>query len=165
MDHFDEEGKLKIPDKDAIVNELEKRGVECEKNLHVKQVYCPNGHEMIMPDNAKFDGMPGIKLFLKGENKEEIVYISPFLNKRHRTGGDDFGLGDKLEVRCPVCDVKMPVIGPCDCQWNGEYVMLSLDKDATNRNAVCFCDIWGCPKGDVRLAGEVVSEYIRDYRL
>jgi len=165
MNHFDEEGKLIFPNKESIRKELEKSGVKGKENLHVTQVYCPNGHEMIMPGNAKFDGLPGIKLFLKGKNKEDIVYISPFLNKRQRTGGDDFGLGDKLEVQCPVCKEKMRVIGPCDCQWNGEYVMLSLDKNPDNRNAVCFCDIWGCPKGDVRLAGEVVAEYIRDYRL
>ena len=165
MDHFDKDGKLNIPDKDSIKSKLEKIGLKCQTEPFVTQVFCPNGHELIMPDNAKFDGLPGIKLFLKGDDKEDIVFISPFLNKRHRTGGEAFDLGDKLEVRCPVCNEKMPVIGPCDCQWNGEYVMLSLDKDPTNRNAVCFCDIWGCPKGDVRLAGEVVAEYIRDYRL
>ena len=111
MDHFDKEGKLVIPELNKIKDELEKRGVECKTDFHVKQVYCPNGHEMILPDNAKFDGKPGIKLFLKGDNKEDIVYISPFLNKIQRTGGDDFGLGDKLEVRCPECNAKMPVIG------------------------------------------------------
>ena len=35
MDHYDEEGKLRIPDKPTIVNEIEKSGVECDKNLQL----------------------------------------------------------------------------------------------------------------------------------
>jgi hypothetical protein len=61
--------------------------------------------------------------------------------------------------------VQLPVLAPCDCQWNGEYVMLSLDEDPATRNAICFCNIWGCPNGDIRLAGEVIAEYQRNYEL
>ncbi len=154
-----------IPDRDRFIGELEKRGVHYKETLCVSQVFCPNGHELIADDNAKFGGMPGIKLLLKGERGEDFVFISPFLDKRQRTGGKMFECGDRLEVRCPVCNAEMPVLGPCDCQWNGEYVMLSLDKDPSNRNAVCLCNIWGCPNGDIRLAGEVVAEYMRGYRL
>ena len=127
MDHFDKEGKLVIPDIEAVKAELEKRGVECKTELHVKHVYCPNGHDLIKDENAKFNGMPGIKLFLKGENAEDTVYISPFLNQRNRTGGDVFKLGDKLEVCCPECSARMPVLGPCDCQWNGYLASIALD--------------------------------------
>jgi len=165
MERFDQNGKLIIPDHAVIAHELKKLGVETAGVVRVKQVFCPNGHQLILRDNTSFDNVPGIKLLLNGAQGAEEIYISSVLNKRQRSGGGIFRVGDRLEVRCPVCNVPLPVLAPCDCQWDGEYVMLSLDEDPTNRNAVCFCNIWGCPNGDIRLAGEVIAEYQRNYEL
>ena len=165
MQRFDENGRLIVPDRAAVEEELQRHGVHYEGMLHVHQAFCPNGHQLIEPDNGKFDNLPGIKLLLEGERGTEIVYLSLILNIRQRTGGGCFLVGDRLAVRCPTCSVTMPVLAPCDCQWNGEYVMLGLDENPGTRNGVCFCNIWGCPNGDVRLAGEVIAEYERNYSL
>jgi len=164
MKSFDEDGKLIIPDKE--LQKLQEHGLYKKENkIHINHAFCPKGHELIVPDNELIDGFPSIKLWLKGEIGNELVFISPVLNNLNRIGGEIFSKGNKLKVCCPECGSRMPVLGPCECQWNGEYMMLSLDKNPENQNAVCFCDVWGCPKGDVRLAGEVISEYMRGYQM
>ncbi|MEA3445550.1 MAG: hypothetical protein U9R19_12590 [Bacteroidota bacterium] len=161
MNNFDKDGKLLVPDKELLKHGIIKR----ENKIHINHAFCPKGHELIVANNEIIDEFPSIKLWLKGDAGNEIIFISPVLNNLRRTGGDIFGKGDKLQICCPECGIQMPVLGPCECQWNGEYVMLSLDKDPENQNAVCFCDVWGCPKGDVRLADEVISEYMRGYQM
>jgi hypothetical protein len=165
MERFDQDGKLVVPDRAALEHELKKHGIETGGALRIHQAFCPNGHQLILRENVAFDNLPGIKLLLSGARGAEPIYISPVLNKRQRSGGAIFRVGDRLEVHCPVCSVQLPVLAPCDCQWNGEYVMLSLDEDPATRNAICFCNIWGCPNGDIRLAGEVIAEYQRNYEL
>jgi hypothetical protein len=165
MERFDKDGRLVVPDAEDVQRELSKHGVHYEGAVHVHQAFCPNGHLLITDDCARFGDLPGIKLLLSGGPGEDIVYVSPLLNQRQRQGGNAFKLGDRLEVRCPVCGVEMPVLAPCDCQWNGEYVMLGLDEESSTDNAVCFCNIWGCPNGDIRLAGTVISEYRSNYEL
>ncbi len=165
MERFDEEGKLIMPEPEVLKKELEHLGLYYDNAVHVHQVFCPNGHQLILDNNNKFNDMPGIKLLLAGIRGSSEVFISPYLNKRERSGGDMFKLGDRLEVRCPICSVELPIIAPCDCQWDGMYVTLSLEEDMSTKNAVCFCNIWGCPNGDVRLAGEVITEYRSNYSL
>jgi hypothetical protein len=165
MDRFDEDGRLHVPDAEQARKELSQHGVHYEGAVHIHQAFCPKGHLLIADDCEKFEGLPGVKLLLTGERGKDIVYVSPVLNHRLRSGGDMFKLGDSLEVRCPVCGVELPVLAPCDCQWNGQYVMLGLDEEATTDNAVCFCNIWGCPNGDIRLAGTVITEYRSNYEL
>jgi hypothetical protein len=165
MERFDDEGRLVMPDVEQVQQELSKHGVHAEGAVHIHQAFCPSGHLLITDNCRKFDDLPGVKLLLKGERGEDMVYLSPILNIRQRSGGDMFKLGDRLEVRCPVCGVNLPVLAPCDCQWDGEYVMLGLDEVPSTHNAVCFCNIWGCPNGDIRLAGTVISEYRSNYEL
>lgn len=165
MERFTENGGLIVPDRDAVMKELQRHGVHYEHTVHIHQAFCPNGHQLITDDNEKFDGLPGIKLLCKHPKENAIVYLSPVLNVRRRSGGNKYVLGDRLQVCCPVCEVAMPVLAPCDCQWDGEYVMLSLAEDYSKQHGVCFCNIWGCPKGDIRLAGEVIAEYQRNYEL
>lgn len=165
MERFDDSGKLIIPDKETEYQELERRGVHYAGNVHVHQAYCPHGHLLITEDNETFHDLPGIKLVMKGARGTECIYVSPFLNNREKSGGKIFELGDRLDVCCPVCDAVLPTLAPCDCQWNGEYILLALDREPNTRNGVCFCNIWGCPSGNVRLAGDVIADYRSNYEL
>ena len=154
-----------MPDRETIMAELGRHGLHYEQTVHIHNAFCPKGHQLILDANAKFDGLPGVKLLMRDKKRKEIVFISPVLNNRQRTGGSMFVVGDRLEVLCPVCEVAMPVLAPCDCQWNGEYVMLSLGENPARKHAVCICTVWGCPNGDIRLAGEVVTNYQSNYAL
>lgn len=165
MDRFDEKGKLIIPENHPAAGELEKCGVSSTGGSHVHHAYCPNGHELITEDNPVFSTNHGIKLAVKGVHGEDVVYLSPYLVAREKIGGARFQAGDKLDVCCPVCGVRLPIYAPCDCQWNGEYVFLALEKKQGTRTGVCFCNVWGCPKGNIRLADDVVAEFGSTYTL
>ncbi|NLF38995.1 hypothetical protein GX586_06085 [bacterium] len=165
MQRFDDDGRLIVPERTHLVDELKKRGVHLEGSIHIHQAFCPRGHMLVSDDNKQFNGLPGIKVHVVGERGDELVTITPFLKRRDRIGGEQFQVGDRLHICCPACGIEMPVLAPCDCQWNGEFVMFSLDENPTNQNAVCFCNIWGCPNGDIRMAGDVIAEYQRNYEL
>ena len=165
MERFDDKGRMVVPDRAQVLLELEKRGVHYAGALHIHQAFCPRGHALITKDSHQFNGLPGIRAHMVGERADEVVTLTPFLLRRDKVGGAGFHLGDRVHICCHVCGIEMPVIAPCDCQWNGEFVMFSLEPDQAKLTGVCVCNIWGCPNGDIRMAGDVIAAYQRNYAL
>ena len=73
MERFNHDGKLIVPEHAVIAHELKKLGVETAGVVRVKQVFCPNGHQLILRENTSFDNVPGIKLLLHGAHGTEEI--------------------------------------------------------------------------------------------
>ncbi len=156
---FDKKGRLIIPDSERLRKvAIEKGIISQEKKIFLNQVFCQNGHNLIRPENPKFDNQPGIHLICEGETFWQSVYLSPFQGDRRKEFKTEFKTGEILRVFCPECRVAIPKFAPHDCQSEAMYLALFLDQDANYNNTVCICNAWGCYASFLRLAGEIFTE-------
>ncbi len=144
---FDTEGKLKIPAKELNREEL-----------IVKEVYCPEGHNLISKEH-KVSDHPGIELAFRKKNGEEgIVVLSPILGDFNavflRGKVDD---GEVVKFRCPVCDRELPVLSTCNICGEGKIYVLFLDKTFSFNNAITFCSKKGCSNSSIRRSDAIIT--------
>jgi hypothetical protein len=159
MKIFNDRGMLFIPDS----RKLRKLGKQSwittiGKKIKVNQLYCPEGHALIKPDNPKFDGEPGIHIICEGDTYWQSVYLSPFQADHRKVFKNDFNHGQILRVYCPECWSEFPKIAPHNCQPGAMHIAFFLDPDANLNNIICVCNAWGCYSSCLRLSGEVYSE-------
>lgn len=132
----------------------------------VTQAFCQNGHNLVDNDNEMFDGYPGIKLQLTdGRGNAGIVYLSPFHGDSSKKGKTDWPAGTKLNVRCPICNVLLPVLAKCHCDPaispnGGDLVKLFLSPSRTDSHIVALCNVWGCRKSRTIDNWNIISEYL-----
>lgn len=166
MDIYDKSGRLIIPEPERLrALGITKGVIPAEKKILVSQLFCPNGHALITPDNPRFDSQPGIKLLCEGRDHSEIVYLSPFQGDMRKKYEKGFGDGEILKIYCPVCRTEFPKLAPHDCMEGAMYIALFLDKEADVNNAACICNAWGCYSSFLRLSGEIISEYRYQFHL
>ena len=159
MVRFDRKGRLVFPDLDRL-RAAEKAGVVVEKEeLHVTHAFCPEGHALITEKSRKFHGQPGIKLWVKGKRREQVVTLSPFQGDITKDYVWEFETGEVLDVRCPECRTPLPVFAPCGCNPDSGWIIMFLDQNHDYNSAIGVCNAWGCPRSYTRLSGEILSEY------
>jgi len=149
---FDSDGYMVIPQKKE---KIQKKSNKC---LVVKQCFCPNGHNMIW-DNAKFDGHSGIRIIIETpDNKRGELLLSPIYGDSTKvTIGTTLKDGIKVRMRCPICEVELPVLKPCDYCDTGEFIAISLKNPFDYRDAIGICNIVGCHNSTFIAAGELIS--------
>jgi hypothetical protein len=132
----------------------------------VTQAFCQNGHNLVAQDNELFDDYPGIKLRLSdGRGDTGVVYLSPFHGDGSKKGKTDWAAGTKLQVRCPICDVQLPVLAKCHCDPKispngGDLVKLFLSPALTDSHILALCNVWGCRKSRTIDNWHIISEYL-----
>ena len=128
--------------------------------IAVTQIYCPNGHNLIdVETGARFNGYPGIAIKAVGSEITGTVILSPIHGDDTRFGEIDFEPAEILELRCPVCDVLLPEIGPCGCQEGSSLIGLFLDDKLEEGNQVAVCNAWGCLRSRITDRFQVISKF------
>jgi hypothetical protein len=156
---FDNKGRLVFPDFEKLGG-VEKAGVMVEKQrLHITRAFCPKGHPLITENSEKFNGHPGIRLWVKGKHREQTVTLSPFQGDSTKVYVQEFEPGEVLDVRCSYCRTALPVLAPCGCQPDSSWIMLYLNPTLEYRDSIGVCNAWGCPRSYTRLSGEILTEY------
>ncbi|RKZ33795.1 hypothetical protein DRQ33_03525 [bacterium] len=156
---FDKKGFLLIPDPRERRLEKQAKDANKPKCLVVNIVYCPNGHS-VMDDYVNFNSFSGIKLKIHRPNGEQgVMVLSPiFGDKSVVFIGTKPKEGEKLEVFCPHCEQKIPILQPCENCDGGEIRVLSLDENFDITNGIAFCDLVGCPSAFILHSGELIEQ-------
>lgn len=127
--------------------------------IQVTQAYCPNGHNLIRPENDLFDGEPGIRLSVSDGKKKEIVILSPFHGDHARKGFIDFAEGARVQIACPDCGAQLPRLSRCSC-GDGDLCLLYLTPRLDEGHVVALCNIWGCHRSKVFDQAQLLSAYM-----
>lgn len=130
----------------------------------ITEAYCPNGHNLILPDNDEFDGYPGIKMKIVSSTDSGILYASPFHGDGTKKGKQDWKQGEKLEIHCPECDILLPKLAKCHCSMDsaedGDLVKLYTSADLNDSHILAFCNVWGCRRSRTIDNWNIISEYL-----
>lgn len=143
----------------------EKGGVALADGVMViiTQAFCPNGHNLVRTSDAMFDGYPGISLYLECGEWSGDVMLSPIHGDHSKIGMHrDVPLGAKVSVRCPECEVELPLIANCGCEGDGDLIGLFLSTDLSEGEVVGVCNVLGCYRSRVVDKWEILSEFVQE---
>jgi hypothetical protein len=127
-----------------------------EGRMYIPAVYCHNGHKL-MTDDARFDGLRGIKLLVFHGKDRHIMVISPFLNDQ-RKEGPNFPDMSRMKICCPTCQEELERLVECDCRPGAHRCALYLGSGPKDLGAVGICNTYGCPKSLVNDKDELLFE-------
>lgn len=148
MKRFNEKGAIVIPNplKNAIVK---------EHALALTEIYCPNGHSLIN-SRANFNGRSGIVLVIEQDGKKSLAAFSPIFGDKTRIALDiDLKSGENVILRCPECDVELPVHSNCHC--GGKMFALFRTPDADFSECVAVCGRVDCVNSQLVQGGQLIS--------
>jgi hypothetical protein len=150
MRQFDKTGRLVIPEPHRVPAATRRRPAP------VRHLYCPAGHALV-DRRAVFDDAPGILLAVRDEAGEHgLVALSPFPGDRRRIAVDiDPVDGQRVSLRCPVCDTPLPVHSSCPC--GGDLVALFTARDGGFTACIGVCDRWGCPRSRIICSEDLLA--------
>ncbi len=129
----------------------------------ITQAFCPNGHNLVREGDALFDGFPGINLYVEFDEWQGEVALSPIHGDHSRVGiPRTVPDGSRCVIRCPECEVELPVIKPCGCEHDGQLVGLFLRADLSEGDMVGICNVLGCYRSRILDKFELLSEFVED---
>lgn len=149
MRRFDNRGMMVIPNPQQMAGPPEKEVIV------VKDVYCPNGHDLVSR-RALFGKHGGILLDICQGNQSGSVALSPIFGEKIRVTLDIDLVGhEMLEMFCPQCQVELPVYALCDC--GGRLTALFLTPDADFADCLGLCNRVDCHNAQIIASGDLVT--------
>lgn len=128
--------------------------------VFITQAFCPAGHDLVAHGGPLFHGFPGPTLRLAGEGigeGGELLTLSPMHGDSGKEGAEGVVWGSRYRLACPVCDVELAVIGPCDCGL-GELHAMDLVPGGGGEIAA-VCDVAGCRRSRLVDGLEVLAVF------
>jgi hypothetical protein len=115
--------------------------------LVVEQVFCPNGHSLIV-DNVRLHGEPSITMVLRVGKAEGTVYLDSFWGSHDKLYSfipdlRDIG-SEKNDVMCPSCDCTLVTKMKKGCKVCGSEDLIVLHLPGS-QNKIMACARLGCP--------------------
>lgn len=129
----------------------------------VTQAFCPNGHNLVAPDNPSFDEHPGIHLVIAHGDSTADLFLSPIHGHsgKHSPNPERCPAdGARVSVRCPHCAVELPEMGECVSDDGGRLRALYLTPKLVKGYAALVCDVWGCNYSRVVDDWDLLSEVV-----
>ncbi|MBI5529129.1 MAG: hypothetical protein HY897_22610 [Deltaproteobacteria bacterium] len=140
--------------KDYVFDEKSHIRKTADGRMYLPAVYCHNGHKL-MTDDARFDGLRGVKLLVKADKSREIIVVSPFLDDQRKEGAN-FPEGTHLQICCPTCQEELEKLIPCTCGYGAYRRALYLTPNPKDMGAIGVCDTYGCPQSFINEDGELL---------
>ena len=125
----------------------------------VTQAFCPDGHNLVGAGCTAFDGQPGIAIWVRGDESQGLVELSPIHGDKSKSG-QEFPAGTKLRLECPFCRTELPYLAECACRKGASLRKLFLNERRDEAHVVGLCDIWGCTRSRVVDGNELLSEWL-----
>ncbi len=146
--------KLHVADQDSPVIHKEEKTV-------VTQAYCHNGHNLI--SDVKIDHHRGINFIYtdRETNQEAEIVVSATVgtSKKVILTGEPFTSGRIIDVYCPLCREKLPVLMDCEC--GAPIYVFFLDKTRNYNYCQSFCARIGCAKSSrLQLSEQMLREFM-----
>ena len=149
MKRFDKKGMLIIP------NPMQKKALEHPKVYVIRELFCPNGHDLVS-DRAVFGDYCGIVIKARQGGREGLVALSPLYGEKSRVAIDiELVSGETLEILCPHCDIELPVYSHCGC--GADLVAFFLAPEPDFAHCIGVCNRVDCINAQIIKSGELVS--------
>lgn len=150
-ERFDSKGMLIIPD------QRRRQLYQAPEIFLVVHAYCPHGHEMIS-SRASYNGYPGLLIRVHKGRRKGLITLSPIYGEKVRVALDiDLERGELLDMRCPVCDIKLPVHSQC-ASCGGDMIVFFSQPEPDFANCVAVCNRVDCPNASLTQGGRLVAE-------
>ncbi len=154
MERFSKDGRWIIP---FSKREKNKPNSEEDKIRYViGEAYCPNGCNIVDPEH-KINGSAGLRIKFKRPGAEGEFVISAIegdFDKVILSG--QLAKGVKDDLYCPHCGVMFEKIVNCECSPGADMVAIGLTPKLDFNNAISFCNVTGCEKGNFIKSGDVL---------
>ncbi len=148
MKIFDHKGMMIIPNPDQEI-------ASTKEVIVVKELFCPAGHTLINA-RASFNGHPGILVKVQAPAGRGLVALSPIYGEKVRVALDvDVRPGEIVALRCPTCDLELPVHSPCSC--GGQIIAMFLTPQANFGDSIGVCNRIDCANATLMEAGHLLS--------
>ena len=146
--------KLHVAEDEASV-------VHKEEKTVITEAYCSNGHNLI--SDIKIDQHKGLHFIYKereGNKEAEIVVTATVGNsKKVILKGEPFKEDQIVDIHCPTCREKLPILFDCEC--GAPIYMFFLDKSMNYNYGQSFCSRIGCVKSSrLQLSEEMLREFM-----
>lgn len=149
MKIFDHKGMMIIPT-------LPKQIPVNTRVLVLKEVYCPNGHNLIDP-HADFNHLPGIILKVRKGRKSGQIALSPVYGEKIRVAMNiELIQNETVRIFCPTCGVELPAYSSCSC--GADQVALFLHPLVDFSNCVGICTRVDCTHAQITSQGELITQ-------
>jgi hypothetical protein len=128
--------------------------------VFITQAFCPEGHDLVAYAGPLFHGFPGPTLRLAGPGiagDDDLLTLSPMHGDSGKEGAEEVVWGDRYRLGCPVCDVELTSIGPCDCGLGELHALDLLPRGGGEIAAVC--DVAGCRRSRLVDGLEVLAVF------
>jgi hypothetical protein len=142
--------------KNTKANENSRLRTTPDGKMFIPAVYCHNGHKL-MTDDARFDGLRGIKLLVFNGHDRHIMIISPFLDDQRKEGANLPEMS-RMRICCPTCQEELEQLIPCTCRPGSYRRALWLGPKPGDLGAVGICETYGCPQSFVNDSDELLFE-------
>ncbi len=74
--------------------------------MQVKKAECSKRHDLI-DEQVKIEGMPTIKLLVRQNEKENIVYLDSIYGKKDHKIDFNLNTNKEFDIECPTCGIEM----------------------------------------------------------
>ncbi len=146
---FDKKGMLIIP------NPMKSEVSTNQKTVIISELYCPQGHSLLNP-RTNFNSYPGIYFKVTSPTQQGFVALSPIFGQVARIAIDiDLISGAIMELRCPHCDILLPIHSPCNC--GGNLIALFLTRSNDFNDCVGICNRVDCRNFRIIESGEMIT--------
>ena len=119
------------------------QGTDAEPVVVVSQAFGPRGDNLLGISDVTFDGYPAVTLKLKAGGREGLIHLSPIHGDSRKAGLVDLAPGERCELRCPVSDQPLDVVGEVEDKSGARYYAIYLTPQLSRGSMVMISDVWG----------------------
>ncbi len=109
----------------------------------VTQAFGPRGDSLIGLSDVAFDGHPAVTIKVRAGGKEGLLHLSPIHGDGRKAGVIDIAPGERCELRCPVSDLPLDMVGEVEDKSGARYYAIYLTPQLSRGSMVMVSDVWG----------------------
>lgn len=119
------------------------RDIDAEPVIVVTQAFGPRGDSLIGLSDVAFDGHPAVTLKIRAGDQEGLIHLSPIHGDSRKAGTVDIAPGQRCELRCPVSDQPLDMVGEVEDKSGARYFAIYLTPGLSQGSMVMISDVWG----------------------
>lgn len=123
----------------------------------VTQAFDGHGNNMIREGNVRFDGFPGVSVWVElPDGRSGEVSLSPIHGDSRKTGLLGIDKGTLCKIKANADAPELVRSESCVC-GKGTYHRIYLSPKLEKGEIVLICDVWGCHRSRIIDESELLS--------